>query len=80
MLQIYNNLFFFFFHCLETWYIMTAKIKTRQYVIFTDPRKFDTADIKCFTVTLIAWNYIVQGDAWQCFPFTYFLIIGPFRF
>ena len=29
---------------------MTAKIKIRQYVNFTEPQKIDTADIKCFTV------------------------------
>ena len=28
---------------------MTAKIKLRQYVIFIQPQKFDTADIKRFT-------------------------------
>ena len=31
--------------------IMTAKINIRQYVIFIEPRKFDIADIKCFTVS-----------------------------
>ena len=30
---------------------MTAKIKIPQYVIFIKSRKFDTADIKCFTVS-----------------------------
>ena len=29
---------------------MTAKIIIRQYVVFIEPRKFDTADIKWFTV------------------------------
>ena len=29
---------------------MTTKIKMRQYVILIEPQKFDTADIKCFTV------------------------------
>ena len=29
---------------------MTTKITIRQYVIFTELRKFDTANIKCFTV------------------------------
>ena len=29
---------------------MNANIKIRQYVIFIKPRKFGTADIKCFTV------------------------------
>ena len=30
---------------------MTAKIKIRQYIIVIEPRKSDTADIKCFTVS-----------------------------
>ena len=46
MLQIYIK---FLYH-LEPWYIMTDKIKIRQYVIAIELRKFDTADIKCFTV------------------------------
>ena len=29
---------------------MTAKVNLYQYVIFTKPRNFDTADIKCFKV------------------------------
>ena len=29
---------------------MTAKIKIRQYVIFIEPQKFNTADIECYTV------------------------------
>ena len=29
---------------------MTAKIKIRQYVLVTEPQKFDTTDIKCLTV------------------------------
>ena len=32
---------------------MTTKMKINQYVIFIEPRKFDTADIKCFTVHCI---------------------------
>ena len=31
---------------------MTAKVKIRHYVIVIEQRKFDTADIKCFTVIL----------------------------
>lgn len=34
---------------LEPLYIMTANIKIRQYVIFVEPQKNYTADIKCFT-------------------------------
>ena len=29
---------------------MTARIKIRQNVIFSEPRKYDTAKYKCFTV------------------------------
>ena len=29
-----------------------AKIKMRQYAIYSKPRKFDTANMKCFTVLL----------------------------
>ena len=29
---------------------MTVKIKILQYVIFVELQKFDTADIKCFTI------------------------------
>ena len=31
---------------------MTAKIKIGEYAIFVEPRKFDTADIKCFAAAL----------------------------
>ena len=31
---------------------MTAKIKIVQYVIFIEPRKFNTADIKCYIIIL----------------------------
>ena len=48
MLQIYIK---FFYH-LGSWYIMTAKIQIRQDIdiIFIVPRKFDAADVKCFTI------------------------------
>ena len=29
-----------------------AKIDRRQYVVFIKPQNFDTADIKCFTISL----------------------------
>ena len=41
-----------FLYYLEPWTVMNAKIKMRQYVIFIKPRKFDTANIKCFTVVM----------------------------
>ena len=47
MLQIYIK----FSLLAGRWHIVTAKIKMRQYVIFIEPRKFDTADIQCFTVS-----------------------------
>ena len=37
---------------------MTAKIEIRQYVIFFKRRKFDTADIKCFTVIIVFLKYL----------------------
>ena len=42
-----------FFYYLELWYIMNAKIKMRQYVTFSNPRKVDTADIVCFPVAAL---------------------------
>ena len=37
---------------------MNAKIKMGQYVIFCKPQKFDTADIKYFTVTkLVIYHF-----------------------
>ena len=39
-----------FLYYLEPWYSKTADINMRQYVIFFEPRKFYTADIKRFTV------------------------------
>ena len=35
---------------MEPRYIMNAKIRVQCYVIFNKPRKFNTADIKRFTV------------------------------
>ena len=35
---------------------MAAKIKMRQYVSCTEPRKLDTADIRCFTVICSGWS------------------------
>ena len=40
-------------YCLEQEYILMAKINLRQYVIFSKPRNFDTADIKRFTVLFL---------------------------
>lgn len=45
MSQIYIKLYY-----KEPWYILTAKIKIREYVIFIEPRRFDTASIKCLIV------------------------------
>ena len=48
---------------------MTAKIEIRQFVIYIEPRKFDTAYIKCFTVRcLLILNEIGNGRIWfyQC--------------
>ena len=36
----------------ESKYITKAKIKMRQYVIFSKPRKFDIADIECLSIPL----------------------------
>ena len=57
-----------FLYHLEPRYIMTAIIRIRQYVIFIEPRKFNTADIKCFTVKLIAGKLLL---GWQL-PNIYF--------
>ena len=44
---------------------MTAKIKILQYVIFIEPRKFDTANIKCFTVLAVqALKFMWFEDHW----------------
>ena len=51
---------------------MNAKFKMRQYVIFSTPRKFDTADIKCFTVVMPR-KRPVNGDI-KCESFTLTLL------
>ena len=40
---------------------MIAKIKIRQCVIFVELRKFDTADIKCFTVRPLSVKHLGLG-------------------
>ena len=41
---------------------MTAKIKICQYVVFIELRKFDTADIKCFTANkLVHWHLFIYS-------------------
>ena len=43
---------------------MTSKIKIGQYVVFNEPRKFDTANIKCFTVydyTVMSIRHLLGG-------------------
>ena len=36
---------------------MNTKINLHQYFIFIKLRKFDTADIKCFTVVILAFLF-----------------------
>ena len=36
---------------------MNAQIELRQYISFTKPQKFDTADIKCFTMF---WDWLCE--------------------
>ena len=43
---------------LDPCYVMAAKIKIRQYVIFIKPRKFDTAKYKCLTVFSVSLQYV----------------------
>ena len=38
-----------FLYYLGPWYILNAKLLMRHCVVFIKPRKFDTADVKCFT-------------------------------
>ena len=45
-------------NAMEPWFIMNAKIKMRLHVIFNKPHKFDTADIKCFTVYVVSFSLI----------------------
>ena len=47
---------------MEQWHIMTAKIKMHQYVIFIELRKFDTAYIKCLTVSFYFKIYSLIGN------------------
>ena len=41
---------------------MTAKIKIRQYVIFIELRKFDTVDVKCFTVISVFFHQFYKAE------------------
>ena len=41
---------------------MNAEIKMRQYVTFTKPQNFDTADIQCFTVVIFVSLDLLAGQ------------------